>query len=106
MLPALPMASERRRAPGGAPDPMNGRKAHGTPRLRAARYGVSGTSAAFSSCSNRGLLGSKSAYRLSISETRCAAVDFAFSEAPKYLVNASIPQAINDSLFAENLTVR
>jgi hypothetical protein len=39
--------------PSGLPDPMCRRKPHGTRRLRAARYGASGTSAAFSSCSNR-----------------------------------------------------
>jgi hypothetical protein len=36
----------------GCPSPTCYRKAYGNPRLKAARYGVSGTTAALSSCSN------------------------------------------------------
>jgi hypothetical protein len=52
-LPELPMASETRRAPSGCPSPAGHQKAHGSPRLRAGRYGVIGTIAAFRGCSNR-----------------------------------------------------
>lgn len=54
-LPALPMASEMRRAPRGYPGLTCPPKAHGTPRLRAGRYGVFGTFAAFGGFSNRQL---------------------------------------------------
>ncbi len=82
-LPALPMASETRRAPSGCPSPACHQKEHGTPRLRAGRYGVFGTFSAFRGCSNRQLPRSSPVYRLSITETSCAAVDLTFSGVPK-----------------------
>ncbi len=81
-LPALPMASERRREPSGFPGPACRQKGHGTPRLRAARYGVFDTCAAFSRCSSRQLPCSRPVYRVSVTETSCAAVDLAFSGVP------------------------
>jgi hypothetical protein len=49
------MASARRTTPSDFPGPVSRQKAHETPRLRAGRYGVFGTSAVISSCSNREL---------------------------------------------------
>jgi hypothetical protein len=57
------------------------RNAHGTPRLKAGRYGVFGTSAALSSCGNRQLPRSRPVYRVSVAETSCPAVDLAVQEA-------------------------
>ena len=58
-LPTLPMASRRRRSPSGSLCPTCRQTAHENPRLRAGRYGVSGTSAVLSNlaivdCSDQG----------------------------------------------------
>jgi uncharacterized protein (DUF427 family) len=68
--------------PSDCPSPTCRQKAHGTPRLWAARYGVSCTSAVLSSCSNRQLPWSRPVYRVLIAETSCTAIDLAFSGAP------------------------
>ncbi len=81
-LSALPKASEPRISPSGCPGPTCHPKAHGTPRLKAGRYGVFGTSAALSSCGNRHLTRSRPVYRVSVAETSCRAVDLAFSGGP------------------------
>jgi hypothetical protein len=51
--------------------------------LRVARCGVCDTYAAISSYSNRQSTCSSPAYRISMSETSCVAVDLAFSAVPK-----------------------
>jgi hypothetical protein len=79
-LPALPMGSERTRVPGSCASPTCRQKAHETTRLRAARCGALGSSAEFSSGSNRGLLCKWPVYRISIAETSCGAVDLLFQE--------------------------
>ena len=95
-LPALPMASAWRRAPSDCPGPTCHQKAHGILRLRADRYGVFGTSAAFSSCSNRQLLCTRPVYRVSIAETSCAAVDLAFSGVPNSILSARVIAEANN----------
>jgi hypothetical protein len=77
------MASARRKVPSGSPGLTCHQKAHETPRLRVARCGVCDTNAAISSYSNRQLPCSTQVYRISMSETSCAAVDLAFSVVPK-----------------------
>ena len=76
------MASAWRKEPSGSPDLTCRQKAHETPRLRAARCGVCDTYAAISSYSNRQLPCSSPVYRISMPETRCAAIDLAFSVVP------------------------
>ena len=83
-LPALAKGLERTGVPSGCPGPTCRQKAHETTRLRAARYGILGTSPEFSNCSNRGLLCKLPVYRFSIAETSCGADDLAFSGGPNY----------------------
>ena len=64
----------------GSPGLTCRQKAHESPRLRVARCGVCDTYAAINSYSNRQSTCSSPAYRISMSETSCVAVDLAFQQ--------------------------